>query len=330
MSASAASPWCDPVPPVADGGPRPRWSVMIPTFRSARFLAATLESVLAQDPGPDAMQVAVVDDASDDDPAAVVAAVGRGRVSFFRQARNVGHIANFHACLTRSRGEIVHLLHGDDQVRPGFYAALDAGFRAAPEAGAAFCRAVYVDEDGRETGAGPAEATTAGLLPDAAARLATEQRIMTPGIAVRRAVYEALGGFDRRLFCSEDWEMWVRIAARYPIWYEPRPLAAYRMHADSNTGRNVRRGRDAAGNRLAISIFTGHLPPDRAGAIAAVARRTYAASALETAEGLWRRGDRIGFLAQVREAMRLSPSVASLRRTLRILSRRGRRHVPTV
>ena len=44
-------------------------------------------------------------------------------------------------------------------------------------------------------------------------------------IAVRREAYECLGGFDARLKCSEDWEMWVRIAARYPIWHEPAPLA---------------------------------------------------------------------------------------------------------
>ena len=41
---------------------------------------------------------------------------------------------------------------------------------------------------------------------------------MTPSIVVRRSVYERLGSFDRRLVCAEDWEMWVRIAAHYPIW----------------------------------------------------------------------------------------------------------------
>ena len=70
--------------------------------------------------------------------------------------------------------------------------------------------------DGTEVDMTPEEAWAAGLLPDALAHLATEQRIMTPSIAVRRAVYERLGGFDRRLACAEDWEMWVRIAAAFP------------------------------------------------------------------------------------------------------------------
>ena len=43
---------------------------------------------------------------------------------------------------------------------------------------------------------------------------------MTPCIVVRRSVYEELGGFDDRLACAEDWEMWVRVAARFPVYYE--------------------------------------------------------------------------------------------------------------
>ncbi len=329
MTASAAS-WRDPVPPaLADGAPRPRWSVMIPTYRCARYLSKTLESVLVQDLGSAAMQIQVVDDASDDDPESVVRTIGRGRVGFVRQSRNVGHIANFHTCLLRSRGEIVHVLHGDDFVRPGFYTALQDGFDAVPELGAAFCRSIYAAEDGTETGTTPEEAPLAGLLDDAVVRLAREQRIMTPAIAVRRAAYEVLGGFDRRLACAEDWEMWVRIAARFPVWYEPRQLAVYRIHANSNTGRHVRSAADAAYNRVAIKIFSGYLPRDRAAAIARSARQTYAASALDTARELMLRGDFAGFCAQVREAFLLSPSPTVIRRALAIaLKSRKRRALP--
>jgi glycosyltransferase involved in cell wall biosynthesis len=57
------------IPLVADGIVRPRWSVMIPTHNCARYLRETLTSVLAQDPGPDVMQIEVVDDHSTkDDP----------------------------------------------------------------------------------------------------------------------------------------------------------------------------------------------------------------------------------------------------------------------
>jgi glycosyltransferase involved in cell wall biosynthesis len=275
------------------------------------------------------MQIEVVDDASDDDPEAVVRAVAGDRVAFLRHPRNLGHVANFHACLVRSRGEIVHLLHGDDLVRPGFYTALSRGFEIFPELGAAFCRSVYIDADGAEMGLVPAEQAQAGLLQDALARLASEQRIMTPSIVVRRAVYEALGGFDRRLVCSEDWEMWVRIAARFPIWYEPQPLALYRVHTQSNTGRHVSTADDMAFTRKAIAIFADYLPSDRAGEITSGARRTYAATALEMARRLRGAGDRAGSQAQIREALRLAPSLSTACRALAIIIARSRADAPS-
>ena len=190
---------------------------MIPTYNCASYLEATLRSVLAQDPGPEAMQIEVVDDHSTaDDPEDVVARLGGGRVDFHRQPENVGVVGNLNTCLQRSRGELVHLLHGDDLVLEGFYRTLDERLREHPDAGAAYCRHLYVDEDGRRVDVAPLEPSASGILAEGARFLAAEQRIMTPCIVVRRSVYEELGGFDDRLACAEDWEMWVRVACALP------------------------------------------------------------------------------------------------------------------
>lgn len=300
----------------------PFWSVMIPTFNSGDYLRQTLASVLAQDQGPERMQIEVIDDASDsDDPAAIIAELGNGRVQFTRQLRNVGHIANFHTCLQRARGQVVHLLHGDDLVEPGFYEALEHGFHAVPEIGAAFCRTRFIDEDGRDLGLTEQEEDHAGPLPDHLARLAREQRIMTPSIAVRRSAYVALGGFDQRLVCSEDWEMWVRIAARYPVWYEPRPLAKYRMHLQSNTGRHVRTGDDMAYTRQAIDIFANYLPPATRQAVIPAAKRTYARASLGMADRMLRLGDMPAARAQLWQAIRLDASPAIVWPAIKIMAR---------
>jgi len=282
---------------------------MIPTFNCSRYLGETLSSVLAQDPGPDLMQIEVVDDhSSEDDPQAVVQRIGQGRVQFYRQPGNVGVAKNFATCLNRSRGRLVHLLHGDDCVRNGFYAKLGQAFEARPDIGAAFCRHIFMDADGHTLSVSPLEQRDSGILDQGLERLAQEQRIMTPSIVVRRAVYEELGGFDSRLICSEDWEMWVRIAARYPIWYEAEPLALYRMHAHSNTGRHVGTAEDMRYTRAAIEMFKHHLPRDRAERLIRKARETYALAAIGTAGALLDRGEFAGVRAQLREAIRLSHS----------------------
>lgn len=312
------------IPPVPAGTPRPFWSVMIPAYHCARFLRPTLESVLIQDPGPDWMQIEVVDDHSTlDDPEAVVTEVGRGRVAFYRQAQNLGHTKNFQSCLMRARGKVVHLLHGDDCVRDGFYRKLQHAFESQPEIGAAFCRQIFMDEAGNWQSISPLEQAESGILVNGLERLALEQRIMTPSIAVRREVYEKLGGFDRRLVCSEDWEMWVRIASEYPIWYETEPLAVYRMHSDSNTGRHTRTGEDMRYTRMAIEIFKSYLPQGKAERLSKKARETYAFSALDTAYSMFLRRDLSAMFAQMREAVSLSRSWKVLARIARLLLRAG-------
>jgi hypothetical protein len=166
----------------------------------------------------------------------------------------------------------------------------------------------------------PLEQRARGLLNDCLLHLAVEQRIMTPSIVVRRDVYERLGGFDRRLICAEDWEMWVRIAADYPIAYETEPLALYRMHNDSNTGRHIRTAEDMRYTRKAIEIFEGYLPPAVSQAIAARARETYALAALRTAETMLRSEDITAAMAQIGEALTLRRSPRVIRRTLRLMA----------
>ena len=303
----------EPVPPVPEGVERPLWSVMIPTYECAGYLRQALESVLAQDPGPEHMQIEVVDDHSTrDDPEAVVREVGGGRVGFFRQPENVGHVRNFNRCLRRSRGRLVHLLHGDDAVREGFYRRMETAFDARPEIGAAFCRHVFMDEDGHWTSVSRLEQPKSGVLDGWLERIAVGQRLQAPAMVVRREVYERRGGFDDRIAAyGEDWEMWVRIAAHHPVWYETEPLALYRVSTRSLGGRAVRSGENGRDLRRAIDIIRDDLPAERADALSRAAREANAHGCLRRAFRLANAGEMDASLAQLRESVRLSraPSV---------------------
>src|SRR5213592_1271945 len=85
---------------------RPFWSVMIPTFNPrADYLEETLHSILEQDPGPEQMQIEVIDDHSTDDLAAqIVARIGGGRVSFHLEAKNRVLAGTWNRCIKRARG----------------------------------------------------------------------------------------------------------------------------------------------------------------------------------------------------------------------------------
>lgn len=293
---------------------RPSWSVMIPAYNCAPYLRETLESVLAQDPGPERMQVEVVDDCSSDDPKAVVDEVGKGRVEYYRQPQNVGTARTFNTCVERSRGRLVHILHGDDAVREGFYRTLEQPFDTHPEIGAAFCRYISMDAQGNWETIGELEPGGRGILDGWLERIALGQRLQTPCMVVRRSVYEQVGGYDTRLKYMEDWEMWTRIAAAFPVWYEPEPLALYRVHDQSATGRSRQGAENVVDLRRAIEINRARLAPERVDEITARALEITAVTAIRRAGRMLKSGDGAGARAQVKEALRTSRTPAVLER----------------
>ena len=92
------------------------------------------------------------------------------------------------------------------------------------------------------------------MIPDWLERIAVCCRPQMAAMAVRREVCERLGGFNPIASTACDWELWVRIAAHGPVWYEPRVLAHYRMHPGSETTAVVYTGAQVADGRRAIDL----------------------------------------------------------------------------
>lgn len=296
------------IAPVSKEVKRPFWSVMIPTYNCADYLVKTLKSVLAQAPDSQEMQIEVVDDCSTkDDPEAVVREIGKGRVSFFRQPHNFGATANFNTCIQRSKGQWLHILHGDDTVLPGFYSCLRYALETEQSIGAAFCRYIYMSEEDHWLSLSRLEKKTPGNLPeDWLEQIAVANLIETPAIVVKRSVYEKLGGFHLDLSHAADWEMWKRIAAHYSVWYEPQSLACYRYHSASHTSGLVKSGKNIADTRKAIEISHSYLPITIANELSNQARENCAFKALNIARRMLSAGDIDSAIAQMREGLNLA------------------------
>lgn len=261
---------------------------MIPAYNCSAFLVETLRSVLQQDMGVQQMQIEVVDDCSTDaDVEALVQEVGGGRVAYYRQPQNVGSLRNFETCLNRSRGKLVHLLHGDDRVKPGFYEKMKSLFETYPEAGAAFCRYNFIDGKGNEIMEWGKEEEQDCVLPNWLLRIGEMQRIQYAAMVVKREVYEKLGSFYGMSY-AEDWEMWVRIARYYPVAYTPDLLAEYRTHGQSMTSSDMSNDRLFRHLTKAMRLIEGHLPEENREAIVEKTRRYYARVHVTHAQQTWR------------------------------------------
>lgn len=248
-----------PIQPVPAGVKRPRWSVMIPTYNCARFLRETLESVISQDIDPAEMQIEVIDDCStSDDPEAVVREFGQGRVSFYRKPANAGAIANFNTCIERSTGEYVHILHGDDYVKQGFYREIN---QRVQQYGSTIkfytLRCFVVDERGELISLTPRLQSLKSPTNDPSS-LFLSNPIRTPGCVINREFYEQHGGFLEALVHTADWEMWVRATALGKALFINEPLATYRQFDGNDTGRLAIMGENLIDYYRLCQVFSCH------------------------------------------------------------------------
>lgn len=279
--------------PVPSGVFRPFWSVLIPTYNpTERLLTETIQSLLHQDPGPEEMEILVVDDASTTyDPEPLVTRLGKGRIKFLRNSKNLGLVQNWNYCLELTTGYWVHFLHQDDTILPGFYNRLRGSIEHNADIGAAYCGVNGINSQGVTIWKSTKDRLEAGIVEDYLERQARWNRIQIAGIVVRRTVFETIGGFHTGLWYASDWDMWKRIGICTKVWFEPECLACFRQHVRSTTAKLRRAGQALTDERRAIEISRQYLPEDiyRLSVRVALLKNMY--WALQATKNSFRKGD---------------------------------------
>jgi len=207
----------------------PDVSVVIPAFNAGRTITAALQSVFAQTFRR--YEVIVVDDGSTDDTGLRIAEVG-GRIQYVRQT-NGGPGAARNEGVRRARGRLIAFLDADDVWLPRKLQRQIAYFDRFPETGLLHAHTI-VSRTPTQTLRELVDATPVDDLTSPPAHVFGDLfhaaiDINTLTVMVRRDVLADLGGFDeRRELHVEDWDLWLRIAARHAIGFMPVPLAIHR------------------------------------------------------------------------------------------------------
>lgn len=288
---------------------------MIPTFNGRpEYIRQTITSVLSQDPGADHMQIRLVDNGSSKhDYKALAEELGGSRIEYHRHPETLRYLDNFNSCIEMARGELVHLLHDDDLVEPGFYDQVEKAYDQHPEVGYLFTRHKFINEEGEFSSLSPLERESSGILENWIDSIGRKQSVYYASVVVPRAVYLREGCFNSRFVtCAEDWEMWVRLASRYPVYFITEPLSKVRIHSNSMSKSLFQSGSLISESRKAIQIFEPMLPAGKRSQIARDARNHIARVAYVYANSYAGVGETRSAVALTREALLTSQSPTSL------------------
>jgi hypothetical protein len=237
----------------------PRATVLTAVHNGAPWLARSLESVLAQDFAD--FELIVVDDASDDDSPAILAATDDPRLRVLRNPRNLGLTVSLNRGLELARGAVILRHDADDLSLPGRFARQMALLDARPEVGVCGGFAIMADGEGRPLG------TYRVPLGHAAIAWAVGfgHAFAHPAVAVRAGVLRAVSGYDPAWPVAQDQELWTRLVWTTRMANIAEPLVEYRQHAGMASrarGAEQRAADLRARGRFLERLLGREVPPD--------------------------------------------------------------------
>jgi glycosyltransferase involved in cell wall biosynthesis len=206
-------------------------SIIIPCYNQAPYLGDAIASARSQT--YPFVEVIVVDDGSTDDTAAVVAS--HAPVRYLRQP-NRGLPAARNAGWQASKGRYVIFLDADDRLLPN---AVNVGvtvLAARPDAALAVGLERRIAADGSPL----PTPRRARVDADHYASLVRRCWIVVATATYRRDALVALCGFDERLRFAEDYDLYLRLAQRFPIVDHYTEVSEYRQH-NGTLSRNIER-----------------------------------------------------------------------------------------
>jgi len=201
-------------------------SVIIATHNRETLVTEAIDSVLAQ--STKVREIIVVDDGSTDNTRSRLSHYGSRIRAFFQPNQGASRARNYG--ISEARGRWIAFLDDDDVwLREKIERQMQLA-RQEPNLQLIYCSDHAVDEQlqFRRT-----RHASHGNRGDVFEKLLVQNFIFTSCVIARRDAIEQAGLMDPSLKFGEDWDLWLRIAARHSVDFVPEPLVLYRQ---STTG----------------------------------------------------------------------------------------------
>ncbi len=208
----------------------PFFTIVIPLYNKAPFIAQTLRGVLAQTFTD--YEVIIVNDGSTDQSEAIVKQFTDDRVVYYlRENKGVSAARNFG--ITVAKGSYIAFLDADDYWYPDFLQTIHRNIIRFPDQHV-FSAAIEIETARRVI---PAEYSVPGHHPvevvDFFEASARECVLWTSASVFHKSVFEKAGQFDVQMRSGQDTDLWMRIGLHFPVVFDSKILARYVFDARS-------------------------------------------------------------------------------------------------
>lgn len=211
-------------------------SIIMPVYNGAKYLASAIESVLAQT--YPAIQLILVNDCATDNSAEIIQGyLPDPRITFLTNLTNSGVAASRNVALKHATGAFIAFHDQDDLWLPNKLSLQMAALQQHPEVGLLHTRYARIDTEGTllpeycsldEGAFGNSSAET--IVGDVFEEIFISNDIQPLTSIIPKKVLDEVGWFNPDLPGVDDYELWLRIARRYPIGHLQTILGYWRMH----------------------------------------------------------------------------------------------------
>ncbi|BAU65526.1 putative glycosyl transferase [Stanieria sp. NIES-3757] len=238
---------------------QPWLSVIIPTYNGADYLAASLDSIVMQQES--GIECIVVDDGSTDTTLSILDSYqDKLPLQVVKRNRIGNWVTNTNYGLSFAQGEYVCFLHQDDIWLKDRLKTVKEAIAFHPQANLYLHSSLFIDTQGKPLGIWRCplpsypEVIKAELMME---RLLIQNFIAIPAPVFRKEVALDVGGLNEELWYTADWDFWLKLAASGDTIYHSQPLAAFRVHPNSQT---IRRSSSLSDFQQQMrSVFEQHL-----------------------------------------------------------------------
>lgn len=285
----------------------PLVSIIIPTFNHRSYVCEAIDSCFLQTYSN--IEVVVVDDGSTDGTGDMLREHYGDRIRYFYQ-NNQGLSAARNTAVQSANGEYIHLLDADDMLLPTKISRSIEVFQKNPEVVLVYTQCHFVEADGKTIIPKEQPDLPAG---DIFCELLCGPRgdfIPQCTTLVKRQALLELGGFNVKLAAAEDWDMWLRLAARSPFGVVNEPLSLYRVLPSAMHTNRIR----MQTARLQV-IHLARYYPGRERCLSSIEYDHLEAGRHHSLSmALWAEGYRAEARQHLRSAISLEPKTSAIRR----------------